>query len=115
MAFGDGLLNIENQLVDRQGLTNALSQTPPKVDTAALQILGGGPTAPTELQEPQFVLTPDNSKRLKGIGKFINGLTDVLSDSATQKALASIGIGLDPRGVGGVLGNLGISLAPYGS
>jgi len=108
MAFGDGLSGIENQLVpDIFG--QALSQTAPGAGLETLSVQQ--PQVPTQLQEPNFTLTPENSKRVKGLGKFISNLGDVLADPATQKALASIGIGLDPRGVGGVLGNFGISLA----
>lgn len=104
MAFGDALLGIQEQLVPSE-LDNALSGAPVRA-LPARQL-----DIPTQLAEPNFTLTPDNSKRLKGIGKFLNSAADVLADPATQKALATIGIGLDPRGVGGALGGLGVSLA----
>ena len=114
MAFGDALLGIQEQLVpDEISSLVAADDTPPRFQGQPVARLGRTleERLPTSLPEPNFTLTPDNSKRVKGIGKFISNLGDVLADPATQKALSSIGIGLDPRGVGGVLGQFGISLA----
>ena len=114
MAFGDALLGIQEQLVPAQGTDfgSILSDPQPVGGASVQQLPATLPATGVAPQEaPVLQLSPDNVKRMKGIGKFFNSLTDVLADPATQKALASIGIGLDPRGVGGTLGQLGSSLA----
>jgi len=111
MAFGDALLGIEQQLVPANTDFNQLLTDPTRIQPASVQN-PQAPTVPTQLDESTPIqLSPDNVKRVKGIGKFFNTIGEVLADPATQKALSSIGIGLDPRGVGGALGQLGISLA----
>jgi hypothetical protein len=51
------------------------------------------------------------AKSTKTFGKFFNLLGDIISDPRTRKALGATGIALDPNGVGGALGQLGIDFA----
>lgn len=74
------------------------------------------PQAPTnqlpyEPPEISFQNPDQDPKRLKGFAKAISTFSDIIQEPAVRKMLGAVGIGLDPRGVGGQLGQLGVALA----